>query len=124
MKYERVLDNINHCVHIFRGRVENGAEVDAGLGWLIEELTEIKSGVDILDIDGGIDLDMTNVNHEFLRLAKLGVVIATNNDTGKEEVQRIDDPEALREAYELDFTPPLLKSDAEAVKVYNENKKQ
>lgn len=79
---------------------------------------------DLLDIDSGIDLETVQKSPEFLRLAKLGVAMATDIHTGKEEVQRIDDPEAFREDYGLDFTPPLLKSDAEAVKVYNENKQQ
>lgn len=46
----------------------------------------------------------------FIFLAKLGIIESTN-ESGKHEVQRIDDPQALKEAFDLDFLPELLESD-------------
>jgi len=56
----------------------------------------------------------------FIYLAKLGVVVSTNEE-GRRDVQRIDDPQSFRDDHELflDFTPPRLESDQEAKEIYN-----
>lgn len=56
----------------------------------------------------------------FIYLAKLGIVISTDEE-GKSDIQRIDDPQAFRDDYDLflDFTPPRLESDQEAKSLYN-----
>ena len=51
-------------------------------------------------------------------LAKMGIVISTN-ELGEREIQRIDSPEDFRDENELNFTPPLLKNDAEALKIFS-----
>jgi hypothetical protein len=53
------------------------------------------------------------VESDFIRLARLGVVESTNED-GDDDIQRIDDPESFAEENELDFVPPLLINDDHA----------
>lgn len=44
MTYEQVNEQLEDAVYIFQGRVENGAEIESALNWLIEEIQLIKSG--------------------------------------------------------------------------------
>jgi hypothetical protein len=47
-------------------------------------------------------------------LAKLGVGLFINSETGFLEAQRIDEPESFAEDMQLSFIPPYLNSDEEA----------
>lgn len=49
----------------------------------------------------------------FIFLAKLGIVESTD-ESGKYQVQRIDDPKSFKEENGLDFLPPFLESDKQA----------
>jgi hypothetical protein len=50
-------------------------------------------------------------------LAKLGVAIFINGETGFLEAQRIDNPEDFAFDMQLPFTPPSLNSDDEAIDI-------
>jgi len=53
-------------------------------------------------------------------LAKLGVLIAINSETGLIEPQKIDDPQTFKYDFNLSFLPNTLNSDDEAVElIYN-----
>lgn len=53
-------------------------------------------------------------------LAKQGVLIAINSETGLLEAQKIDVPEEFAWEMDLDFIPPTLESDDEALDIiYN-----
>lgn len=47
-------------------------------------------------------------------------IIATNDRDWKPSVARIDDPEDFRDTLKLDFTPPKLESDEEALEKLKE----
>lgn len=53
----------------------------------------------------------------FIFLAKLGIV-ESNDADGNYQIQRIDFPESFAADAELNFIPPLLKSDEEAQRVF------
>ena len=66
---------------------------------------------------------MKNSEHSKTRrrlefLAKLGVVESTN-ESGKYDVQKIDEVEAFKEENELDFMPSVISSDTEAKAIMN-----
>jgi len=53
------------------------------------------------------------VESEFVRLARLGVVESTD-ENGDDDIQRIDSPEEFAEENGLDFIPPTLIDDDHA----------
>lgn len=54
----------------------------------------------------------------FIFLAKLGI-IESNDSNGDYQIQRIDDPENFANDAELDFIPPLLENDEQALQIFN-----
>lgn len=54
---------------------------------------------------------------KMILLAKHGI-IESNNEYGKFDVQRIDDPESFAELNQLNFIPPKLQSDEVAKILY------
>lgn len=50
-------------------------------------------------------------------LAKLGIVESVN-ELGEYQIQRIDSPEEFAESLKLNFIPPKLDSDEEALRVF------
>lgn len=51
-----------------------------------------------------------------IELAKRGCIIS-NDEAGKEVIQKIDDPQTFAEENDLDFVPPNLVSDFQANKI-------
>lgn len=60
-----------------------------------------------------------NKRKRFEDLARLGIVESTN-EAGETDIQRIDNPEEFKEENNLWSLPPLLKSDKEAKKLFEE----
>jgi hypothetical protein len=56
-------------------------------------------------------------NSRLKYLAKLGIVESVN-ELGEYQIQRIDSPEEFAESLKLNFMPPKLDSDEEALRVF------
>ena len=115
MKVQEMIDLLNNCqnkeaeVFLFNNH-------DDGI-MMLKQVDDGYGGDMVTISSAPKEKTYEEVNARLIFLAKHGV-FESINEAGEYSIQKIDSPEEFQDGLELDFTPPQLSSDSEAVKVF------